>query len=414
MNTASNSLLKFLKPGLSILLLISALVSNAQYIFSNLTLEKGIKNQAGAVYRSRSVYQNFDALIRIDSIINNASIIDIDDETVGFAHAFQPVIKPALNGNSYVVFTIMFAYRGTSQPTNVGTISISNFDLDGNKELREYCDFKINGAESKTILQLSELSISQSNGSFFAKNNTGNNYPGIDTSHLIKFQFNSYQTESLSFRLGAISENHITDTRDYSIEIINNNQTTGSSAPLTLLNFTAIARESKAVLNWSITNHRDFSHFVIERSEDGKNFKDIQTIFPEPIAYNTEKSYTANDQINSTQKKTLFYRLRLMYNDGKSDFSPIRMIRFESETRLTLHTFPNPVVNELRIMIPKSWQEKKSMVEIFNNKGILLNRIYINSSSQIQQLNVERMDAGVYFVKMTNEKETLSTTFIKY
>jgi hypothetical protein len=406
--------MKFQKICLSFFLLITATFSNAQYIFSNLTLEKGIKNQAGAVYRARSVYQNFDALIRIDSIINNASIIDIDDETVGYDHAFQPVIKPALNGHSYVVFTITFAYRGTSDATNVGTISITNFDLDGNKELREYCDFRISGAESKFINQITELAISESNGSFLAKNITGKNYPGIDTSHQIKFEFNSYQTQSFSFRLGTTTGNQTNDARDFSIEINNKNQSSGSSAPLTLLNFTAMARDSKAILNWATTNHRDFSHFVVERSDDGKNFKDIQTIFSEPVAYNTEKSYTTIDPVNSTQKKALFYRLRLMYNDGKSDFSPIRMIRFESETRLNLHTFPNPVVNEIRIMIPASMQEKKSTVEIFNNKGILLTRVYINNSSQIQQINVERLGAGYYFVKVTSEQETLSATFIKH
>ena len=117
--------------------------AGAQLKFANLTLESGTNRLVGAVYRAKSVYTNVDALIRIDSLVNGASIVEVDQANAGYNDAFQPRIQSGGNGTSYAVFTIRFVKANSTTTEFLGLFTATNLDLDGNNSLKEFCEFEM-------------------------------------------------------------------------------------------------------------------------------------------------------------------------------------------------------------------------------------------------------------------------------
>ena len=89
------------------------------------------------------------------------------------------------------------------------------------------------------------------------------------------------------------------------------------------------------------------------------------------------------------------------------------MIRLSASTMVQVQTFPNPVTNELRVMIPNNWQGKMIAYEIYTNAGLLVKRIQNASAAQIQQINVQSLSTGNYIIRVMNGSEKSVSKFIK-
>ncbi|RQO29628.1 hypothetical protein DBR32_15680, partial [Taibaiella sp. KBW10] len=59
-----------------------------------------------------------------------------------------------------------------------------------------------------------------------------------------------------------------------------------------------------------------FSHFELERSQDGLNFNKIAT-----VAYTNQQDYTSYDKTISSLNDKVYYRLKMVDNDGSSKLS---------------------------------------------------------------------------------------------
>ncbi len=77
--------------------------------------------------------------------------------------------------------------------------------------------------------------------------------------------------------------------------------------------------------------------------------------------------------------------------DGKLEYSPIRMIKLGATVKgqSILQLFPNPVVQEMRITIPESWQNKKVIYELYDISGLMIKRLMVNSASQTEVFNMQ-------------------------
>jgi len=138
-----------------------------------------------------------------------------------------------------------------------------------------------------------------------------------------------------------------------------------ATLPVKLTSFSAFLNNNSTIdLNWTTASEINVSHFIVEKSTDGVNFKEAGLVFAYGNA--TDKAnYSLSDNIASNQTKVIYYRLRSVDIDGKSQISETRIIRIGSKTdnAVTILTYPNPVSNELRITIPANWQNKKAVNE---------------------------------------------------
>jgi hypothetical protein len=186
------------------------------------------------------------------------------------------------------------------------------------------------------------------------------------------------------------------------------------SLPVSFISFSATLNNSNKVdLKWSTATEINVSHFVIERSYDGKNFNDAGMIFA--YGNTTErKNYSFPDNV-SIQSGVIYYRLRTVDIDGKNQYSETRTIRISKQTTndLNIVTYPNPASSEVKITVPNSWQNKTVLFEILNGAGQIAKSVQNNSSSQTEVINVNSLTPGFYIVRAICEGQVAQQKIVK-
>ena len=98
-----------------------------------------------------------------------------------------------------------------------------------------------------------------------------------------------------------------------------------------LTSFTAKGLDkNKVVLNWNTAQEQNFSHFTIERSLDGNEFSDAGIIFSIDDSKHT-RSYSFTDKLKTKETGIVYYRLKMVDVDGKSQLSPIKIVKLREE-----------------------------------------------------------------------------------
>ena len=185
-----------------------------------------------------------------------------------------------------------------------------------------------------------------------------------------------------------------------------------TTLPVKLVSFNASVRSKAVTLSWTTSMEKNVSHYTIQRSNTGAEYDDAGMIL---TGGNSEslKSYSFKD-FQTGNGSVLYYRLKIVDIDGKTEYSPVRMVRLNgAEKQAQLLVFTNPVVNEVRITIPESWQNKKVVYELFDMSGVLLKRVVNNSASQTETFNMLTYNKGSYVMKASTEEEMMVERLIK-
>jgi hypothetical protein len=120
--------------------------------------------------------------------------------------------------------------------------------------------------------------------------------------------------------------------------------------------FNAAIANKKIALYWVTGMENNFSHFVIERSLDGVEYKDAALVFANENAA-TQQKYFFADAVDTNTKGVYYYRLRVVQVGGKYTHSVVRVVKTGEKVNMAqMKLHPNPVVNELRITIPEACQ----------------------------------------------------------
>jgi hypothetical protein len=114
----------------------------------------------------------------------------------------------------------------------------------------------------------------------------------------------------------------------------NFNEATASNNIITVELFTALlnAQGQKIELKWTTTNETNMSHFIVERSTDGKNFTNAALVF----AYGNTSgamTYKFSDKVASSTSGTMHYRFFSVDNKGKAQLSETRTILFNDTAK---------------------------------------------------------------------------------
>lgn len=414
-----------------LIVILSSLLSNniaAQSVltdglsFSNPQLKTAgaTDKKAGAVYLFSNVGTGIDATVTIDSLVNGATIDKIDDNSngTGYKAAFQPEIKSGNLGMSYAVFTFRFYQSGTSNPATIQTINITPIDIDGNATLHEFAKIKAGaGAVASYMSTTTSLSITKIlTGLFMGLEIAGIERGGVDTtSYANMFTVTNSAVSSFTVNFGMVTLTNSSTSRQFSLYMKGFAIPNQITLPVELIAFSAILNGDRTELKWTTASEKNVSHFVVEKSTDGKNYTDAGIVF----AYgNTSDkvNYSFSDKsINTSIAGVIYYRLRSVDIDEKMQYSPVRLIRIskEMEQTISIVTYPNPVSNELRITVPSNWQGKKVSYEVLDNHGRIIIKTEPSNSSQTETLNVASLAPGFYLARVTCSGETALQKIIK-
>ncbi len=427
MTTIVNNVKRTAKAAILCMLTLLTAAASAQSVsganglaFRNPTLVSGTNLLTGATYRFSNVTTNVYALVKIDSLVNGVEVRQIDDNSggLGYLDAFQPEIRiPQGAGEKYAVFTISFYNAVTNNIQFLDSIRATAVDIDGNLQLKELAEINMNGGSASFMGSALDILVSQLSATKFrAENILGIERSGIDTSgwgNMITVKKSS--VSSFTIKYGAKTIGAANGSRQYSLYMKGFTYPNQITLPVKLESFTAILNNNsnKVDLRWITSYEKNVSHFVVEKSTDGKNYADAGVVF----AYGNSSDimdYTFTDIIN-TQQNIIYYRLRSVDADGKFDYSATRIIRTakQTENTVTILTYPNPVTSELRITIPNNWQGKKVTYELLNANAQVTKKTEAGSGSQTETLNVSSLSPGLYVVKVSCGAESATQKIIK-
>lgn len=389
-------------------------------IFKNAQRISGSNNQVGAVYLFKGVKAGVNAKIKIDSLVGGAQVNKIDDDAggLGYLNAWQPEVKiPSGTGNPYALFTVSFEDSITGLPKLMTSIEATAVDLDGNLALKEMMEINMGGGTASFMSLTLDISVVQMLLSKFKGVNVlGIERNGIDTSALGNmFTVTRGNITSYSVKIGATTLLANTANRQYSVYMKGFAYSNPTTLPIKFHTFTATMNgESKVDLKWTTASEINVSHFVIEKSLDGKNWDDAGVVFAYGNSHD-QTDYAFVDNINSTKAAVIYYRICSVDNDQHFKHSVTRVIRIgkQEESTITLRAYPNPVTSELRVTIPSNWQNKKVVYELFHANGQIARKIEAGRSSQTENLNVNGLAAGLYIVKVSCDGEVAEQRIVK-
>ena len=111
--------------------------------------------------------------------------------------------------------------------------------------------------------------------------------------------------------------------------------------PVELSAFTATAAGPAVVhLAWTTASEVNSARFEVERSLDGQVFTPVGQVLAQDSKV-TPTAYAYQDALPATPPGPLYYRLRLVDEDGSATYSPVRAVRRGGATAGLL-VFPNP------------------------------------------------------------------------
>jgi hypothetical protein len=174
---------------------------------------------------------------------------------------------------------------------------------------------------------------------------------------------------------------------------------TDSALPVALTNLTAERNGKTAMVKWSTVSESGNSHFVIERSQDGRNFNEIGRINGSGNSYATI-DYDFTDQAPASGDN--FYRLRQVDLTGASNLYGPAMVSFE---RSAVTAYPNPVANRLFV----SGLSENSRTTILDLNG----KVMRTSLATGNGIATDGLPAGTYLLQIENAAGTETLRFVK-
>lgn len=193
----------------------------------------------------------------------------------------------------------------------------------------------------------------------------------------------------------------------------------GGMLPVKLSDFRASVNEASDVtLNWTTTYEQGSDHFEVERSFDGAIFEKVGSVKAAGNSF-AKNDYVYTDRLRNsvTNKKDVFYRLRLVNTNGTAEVTKVLVLRlFRTSTIKMVSVTPNPVVNDINVQVQLK-QNAYVVMKVTNGNGQEVSR---KSSRGNEGSNVYSLDGtntlkpGIYMLEVIiNSSERMSIKLVK-
>lgn len=173
--------------------------------------------------------------------------------------------------------------------------------------------------------------------------------------------------------------------------------------PITLSAFSATVYDCAVRLNWQVQQASGFSHFVLERSNDGNSFTALQEIGFKSysVVYDLEDKNPGDGR--------WLYRLKLIGLNGNVSYSKVVAATVKCAAPGTINVYPNPFTNSIHIRTAQAVNE----VSLLSLTGATLVAIQLNQpTAGLVQLSLPDMLApGTYVLRVVSQNKEV--TYVK-
>lgn len=433
--------------------------------FRNGQLCGGTSNSAGSVYRYKNVGNvngtQINATITVD-IIFQAVLDNIDDDASDDPAVNIEFFAPRIGTDAatltttdrrgYVQFTIRFyteaAPLNTGFHTGAGaaaannadfttTIPLSNlnmihYDNDGNEAgdgaggawFRETGTVLRNSvpnisvvAAGVTELQPYNYTDGTNNFSGFAGSVCERDNVSRCTQVAEYYRFNTAANQ-ITFRLGydyqgSPTGSGTTAPRQFGTRFNCVNLPGQGTLPLTITNFGVNHKDGVATLSWTTVDELDFNRFEIERSTNGADFIAIANVAGKG-AGRESAAYQFADDIRTVSGTAVFYRLRMVDDNGKFVYSNTVSLRRGNLGNGKLNISPNPATASTVIRF-RADRSGNADIVISDAVGrtIFFQRTQFNSGdNNFTVPEISGLPDGIYTIRLIYGNETLQERLV--
>jgi hypothetical protein len=173
--------------------------------------------------------------------------------------------------------------------------------------------------------------------------------------------------------------------------------------PFQLLDFSGQRINQFISLAWKTQTEERVLAYDIERSPDGKKWKNIGKVAAEPSNV-FEKKYIFTDKAPMDGKN--YYRLTSKESDGKTQHSKVLIILFQRNKSSSISVFPNPAGDQINISI-EDQQTKIIKASIYTIEGKLINQFSTNAVSLI--IDSKNWHKGFYLIQLTTSNGDITS-----
>lgn len=234
--------------------------------------------------------------------------------------------------------------------------------------------------------------------------NTGGSLPGNpNTRYTISFNVRGSAAGTGALNLTSLLSTTATvSDRDGSNQSASGSIVVTSAMPVSLVSFTAKARQNRTVeLTWTTSLERNNKGFLIERSQDLTRFEKVGEVGEINPSGNELKNYHLTDQI--PYRGTSYYRLTQTDLNGKTTVFPLVSVVLRDEA---YGVFPNPVVSDGRFALRLD-EPETAIVRFYSADGRALTLQKMGAQSGNLLLRTPgRLAAGVYLLTVEERGQT--------
>jgi endonuclease I len=173
--------------------------------------------------------------------------------------------------------------------------------------------------------------------------------------------------------------------------------------PISLTSFKVSKINNDIEINWSVVDDPNVKSYEVERSTDGLHFNKIGS----SNKLNSHQYNYTDSKLPDANK--IFYRLKIIYTDGKTDYSKIVDIKTDNSSAVLI--YPNPVKDNFTISFVHT-PTKINQVIVADFSG----RVVINKSLELiqdkTQIDVRHLPVGKYIVSINTDTESIHEAII--
>ena len=171
-----------------------------------------------------------------------------------------------------------------------------------------------------------------------------------------------------------------------------------SALPVELQSFEAVKLQTAVALRWVTQSEYNNAYFEIQRSSDAQNWKAIAVV-PGQLFSTSITTYRQLD--NNPAFGQNYYRLKQVDVDASFEFSKIVTVFFDDNGQ-ALQVYPNPSSDYFYIRGQLQQRQDLRLFDI-SGKAIVLESFRIKAYEQYSSLDLSDMEAGIYWLKRSNQ-----------
>ncbi|MEO9003286.1 MAG: T9SS type A sorting domain-containing protein, partial [Ginsengibacter sp.] len=168
---------------------------------------------------------------------------------------------------------------------------------------------------------------------------------------------------------------------------------TTSVLPVRLISFKGLLNADKHVdLDWKVAEQQGIVSYEIEKSTTGNDFDKIGF-----VTANNQNSFTYHFADDRPFSGTVFYRLKIIEQDGGFNYSQIISVNYVASNAVKLYPIPAGSIIYLKLNDEKFIDSDAIILDI---SGKTVKRFTINSI--LQNIDISLLASGTYYLHLIN------------